>query len=191
MSGRFDSEHERRTALQEFARAELHGQDKALAFTNIIKRAVELDAGSPFASQAVVGDLKAVMISDGLLISGGRGESRYYVRDDSDFWGSTGFAKEFRDTGFQVHHAAAAIVIGYEYRNLVQYLIRKSELAGDNPETYAAALYKVLFPIGGWLNEADTRHFSALKPNRHKRRATPMGNRRNARNSVGICEEAA
>ena len=111
--------HVRRLQLQEFAARYLLEDNKAIATRKIITAAAQLsdDAGHP--AKVMMNSLKAVMIGDGYADFTGRGTGAYYVGNhpliksgSGKHLGGEGFLPWYSDSGFQVHHVFAALLLG-------------------------------------------------------------------------------
>lgn len=112
-----NDEHQRRTALRQHAARALLDKDKAKATRDILKWAARLVEKESSPALAMMGDLKAVMIGDGYMDPTGRGTGPYYVGShtllqNGQHLGSEGFRHKYKDSGFQVHHVFAAILMG-------------------------------------------------------------------------------
>src|SRR6266545_2062340 len=135
----------RRATLQQYARRQLAGANKAQAFINIVAKAAELVRDQSLPGSAMIDDLQQVLIGEGL--TEGRGTGRHYVGNNRAYNGVSGFKAEFGpDEYFQVQHAAAGLVIGYRYAKLGEWGARWVE---DEPQD--DALYRATCPIGQWL----------------------------------------
>ena len=136
-------EASRRTALRDYAQVQLQMPNKAQAMLNIIDYAVELSRGATTGrfndhSRILIDDLMAVIIGNGFTDAEGRGTGPYYVGSSRPFRGATGFQADMRDTGFQVQHAIAGLVIGFRYGIAGEAVARIQEAEPQDDRLYAA-----------------------------------------------------
>ena len=112
-----NSENHRRAMLRSHAALVLLYTDKAKATREILMWATRLVQKEDSPADTLMGDLKAVMVGEGYTDVTGRGRGPHYVETHPllakrPHRGSEGFDDEYKDSGFQVHHVIAAILIG-------------------------------------------------------------------------------
>ena len=138
---------ERRKQLKEFAESQATNPDRVDAMAKIADKSADLVKGLPDPATAMVDDMSAVLVGDGLLIGRDKGSS--YAGDK--FPGFAGFDKSFhnpfapRDN--QMHHAMAGIHLGYHYPSPVESFVKWYEM-----EPWDKRLYDSTFALGNGLN---------------------------------------
>lgn len=151
---------ERRDELLSYAKLNVKGRSRCEWFVLVLDKAARLveDEGGLLdpEEELMIDDLTAVLIGEGLLA--GRGHGPHYIEhngvDFADLRGASGFKHELRDNSFQVHHAMAALHIGYHYGVPGHLMAIREE---DEPQD--DALYNLLCPIGISMNWGTTRYF--------------------------------
>ena len=162
----------RRAELQRYARVVLiKAPNKCEAMYDILLKAVSLAGRLRDAASAITDDLEAVMIGEDML--GGRGKGKHYCGSDKAYRGADGFKEELRygdpvaktgeDTGFQVQHAIAGLVIGFRHGAVVQAFVKQREAEPQDDR-----LYDATFPVGEWLRGAGSEAIYDL-PERMRR----------------------
>lgn len=148
MGSVWENDSSRRTELRDFARKALVRTNKCAALHDIIAKAAALASSLASPADVLIGDLMAVMIGEGML--SGRNHGTHFVGLDKAYLGALGFKCDLRDDYFQVQHAVAGIVIGYQYIRPTQWLVQWLER-----EKQDILLYQATFPLGRTLNDAN------------------------------------
>ncbi|QMU28113.1 hypothetical protein [Adhaeribacter radiodurans] len=157
MSNHELQQHLDRLQLQEYARQELSGTNKAQAFINIVAKASDIINSRPITESAstepisepfseMVELIEQVLIGESMFNDEGRSEGPYFVGLNSNYNGSSGFKPELRDDYFQVQHAAAGLIIGFKGGIGGEVLARALEA-----EPQDDALYSATAAVGQWL----------------------------------------
>ena len=138
----------RRTKLQTFAKAKFKNskkKNKCAILIQVIEESIKLANTVGIAqanpAQAVIGDLKAVVIGDGYLI--GRSKGPYLAGHTA---GAIGFKPEMRDNYNQIQHAMAGLCIAFEHVRPLQWYVQWGE-----DEDQDKKLYEASFAVGNWL----------------------------------------
>ncbi len=96
-------------------------------------------------TNALMDDLKAVLIGSSMRTGEGRGKGPYFA---GNIAGADGFRQELRDKFNQIQHATAGVVIGYWHGKIGEWFARLLE---DEPQD--DLLYEQTAPVGIWLSD--------------------------------------